>query len=704
MSTLNIQRFGEHGESATQSGQSRLNKYLKRLQQNDEPITTHHANHNEADKKRKLAESGNDSVSSPPHKKLKRSLTPPPTVAHCLSFEDNLNEQCINSTNASSHSLATQQNHNALQTTERGKEEDDDDDDDEEDDNEQKEEQPQQQHHPLYKLTAFPEVALPEIVDPEKTLMPKPIWMEKGNKIISDITDGSSAASRADHHSLNSLRLDARLIATLKSEGYASYFSVQKNVIPAVIRGAIQKRDIAVCAPTGSGKTLAYVLPICHTLCKELSESTHRLRALVVSPSRDLALQIYLIFEKFAKSVGLKIGLSAGQTSLREEQQMMIGTNSLSMYRPCSSQNTASDGNGKRDQTGIDILVCTPGRLVDHLNHTQGFTLQSLQYLVLDEADRLLLEGIYQDWLFRLNQVLESRQMIERHKFETAQNDEMESKAMEELPTYNGWVCLSSRKSRVYEYKPYLLKILLSATLTHDPKIISSLKLNDPMYFAAATDKEYLIPASIEQYFVACKDRDKLAYFLALIDSLHQHKKMVVCFCQTVETAHRLKRMVEIAFNVVHEMESLKIAEFSRLVAQSQRPRILRQFRANKIQLLICSDAMARGLDVACLDCVINYECPRNVENYVHRIGRTARGIGEGTAFTFMSGSEETQFTSLLQECVENGTKLKAFQVNEKSVAFHQKHMRQYRQLLTDALSKEENGELQHNAPYTINV
>ena len=139
----------------------------------------------------------------------------------------------------------------------------------------------QHEHHPIYDITSFPAIKLPDVVNPEKTLMPEPIWMKKGQKIISDITDkpteaemtmncyhDSSKDDSSENHSLNSLRLDSRLIKLLKSERYESYFPVQKNVIPAVVRGIIQKRDIAVCAPTGSGKTLSYVLPICHVcLC-----------------------------------------------------------------------------------------------------------------------------------------------------------------------------------------------------------------------------------------------------------------------------------------------------------------------------------------------------------------------------------------------------------------------------------------------------
>ena len=130
----------------------------------------------------------------------------------------------------------------------------------------QEDEQPKEEdlHHPIYDITSFPEIKLPQIMNPEETLMPEPIWMKKGNKIIADISERNETEQYTKDHSLSALRLDSRLIDALKFDGYKSYFPVQRNVIPAVIRGMTQKRDIAVCAPTGSGKTLSYILPICH--------------------------------------------------------------------------------------------------------------------------------------------------------------------------------------------------------------------------------------------------------------------------------------------------------------------------------------------------------------------------------------------------------------------------------------------------------
>ena len=123
-----------------------------------------------------------------------------------------------------------------------------------------------QKVHPIYNLTNFPEYKLPELGDSDKALAEQPVWMKKGKRIITDIPPAlkRKALSENAKSSLDSLKLDQRIMRALAKEGYTSWFPVQINIIPAVVRGSIQKRDIAVCAPTGSGKTLAYALPICH--------------------------------------------------------------------------------------------------------------------------------------------------------------------------------------------------------------------------------------------------------------------------------------------------------------------------------------------------------------------------------------------------------------------------------------------------------
>ena len=237
------------------------------------------------------------------------------------------------------------------------------------------------QYGKIFKLTEFPEYNFLKITSEEqkKKLMMKPIFIDQGN-VISNL-NAMNIDDNDDAFKLDCLKLDSRLIDELKSEGYTKYLGVQKHVIPSVIKGYYNNNDIALCAPTGSGKTLTYILPICHLLCNQ-NINNNKLKCLIVAPTRDLALQIYLVSKKIADAVDLKIALSAAQKSFAYEQSIIV-TNELNDFEYNVNNDNIRDSHFNiTDKTQIDILVCTPGRLIDHLEHTNGFTLQNLQILV----------------------------------------------------------------------------------------------------------------------------------------------------------------------------------------------------------------------------------------------------------------------------------------------------------------------------------
>jgi ATP-dependent RNA helicase DDX51/DBP6 len=163
--------------------------------------------------------------------------------------------------------------------------------------------------------------------------------------------------------------------------GIGSLFATQAKVIPTILKR--RQNDVCVAAPTGSGKTLTYVLPIVQRLATRV---VVRLRALVVVPSRDLVSQVHDVFARFCGPLGLRVGSAHGQTSFRQEQDSLVD-----MHAPSLPGGTSK----------VDILVCTPGRLMDHLQTTKGFTLQHLSFLVIDEADRLLAQH-YNDWVHQV--------------------------------------------------------------------------------------------------------------------------------------------------------------------------------------------------------------------------------------------------------------------------------------------------------------
>ena len=315
------------------------------------------------------------------------------------------------------------------------------------------------------------------------------------------------------------------LVSNLVEEGHAHFFPIQALVIPDVILAEeydMRARDICVAAPTGSGKTLAFVLPVLNALAHR---QVRRLRALVVLPSRDLAKQVYQVFERYAKGSDLKIGLSLGQSDFRTEQtQLLLGgsegeidnsdhrssTKNLAhlqhLLNPgslplaleaCREQleyvSGAADG-GKSPPlpqggiSAVDVLVCTPGRLVDHCDNTPGFTLQHLRFLVIDEADRLLSQS-YHGWIARVfdSAKAASRNMatLDNHKdLSTLASDPMTWRLSDggggggAGSTYMGNVGTLCRPVQ-------LRKLLYSATLSKDPQKLAALTLVNPKHFNA---------------------------------------------------------------------------------------------------------------------------------------------------------------------------------------------------------------------------
>ncbi|KAF9230584.1 P-loop containing nucleoside triphosphate hydrolase protein [Melanogaster broomeanus] len=288
-------------------------------------------------------------------------------------------------------------------------------------------------------------------------------------KVINPSTSESLPLSSSED--VDSTGLSARTRKRLLELGINELFAVQTVLLPFLIRhGAAGQslyspysplRDVCVSAPTGSGKTLAYVLPILETLSNRVVTC---LRALIVLPTRDLVNQVRETFEVVGKGRGLKIGTATGQHSFPHERAQLVSE-------------TASELQGGSSK--VDILVCTPGRLMDHLNGTPNFSLQHLRFLVIDEADRLLSQS-FQDWLVQVLAAIHHR-IPSEDVFESPSNDP-------HLVPSNGSLApaflrplsevdVSERK------EPSCQKLLFSATLTRDPGKLTSLGLREPKYF-----------------------------------------------------------------------------------------------------------------------------------------------------------------------------------------------------------------------------
>ncbi|XP_054450404.1 ATP-dependent RNA helicase DDX51 [Pteronotus mesoamericanus] len=415
----------------------------------------------------------------------------------------------------------------------------------------------------------------------------------------------------------------------LRAHGISSFFPVQAAVIPALLestaggflvgRGGYQPRDLCVSAPTGSGKTLAFVIPVVQAL---LRRAVCRVRALVVLPTKELAQQVSKVFNIYTDATPLRVALVTGQKSLAREQESLV-------------QETA-DG----FRCLADIVVATPGRLVDHIDQTPGFSLQHLRFLVVDEADRMI-DSMHQSWLPRVVAAAFPRE-------DTRDPCSLLQRRRPHALTAASTCCPQMP----------LQKLLFSATLTQNPEKLQQLGLHQPRLFStrparggpgggAAVDADadsggkYTFPSGLSHHYVPCRLRSKPLAVLHLV--LQRGFSRVLCFTNSRETAHRL-------FLLVQAFGGVTVAEFSSRCGPGWRKTILKQFEQGKIQLLISTDATARGIDVPGVQLVVNYDAPQYLRTYVHRVGRTARAGNTGQAFTLLLKVQERKFLRMLTE------------------------------------------------------
>ncbi|XP_041344748.1 ATP-dependent RNA helicase DDX51 isoform X2 [Pyrgilauda ruficollis] len=417
-----------------------------------------------------------------------------------------------------------------------------------------------------------------------------------------------------------------RLLRKLQMNGIHSFFPVQAEVIPAILgsaaggylqgRGGYRPRDICVSAPTGSGKTLSFVIPIVQVL---LDRVVCHVRALVVLPTKELAQQVSKVFNIYTDGTGLKVVLITGQKSFAKEQEMLV-QKKVTGY--CSL---------------ADIVVATPGRLTDHINQTPGFSLTQLRFLIVDEADRMI-DDMHQNCL---NQIVKAAFQGENGSG---------SNTLFQRTKPGPLTAASSCSPQIP-----LQKLLFSATLTQDPEKLQQLDLFQPRLFTSVyseknrdgaeaeqnTNNKYTLPEGLSQCYVPCDLNSKpllLLYFM-----LKMKFTRVLCFTNSREASHRL-------FLLVQAFGGVTVAEFSSRLTPNERKRTMKEFDQGKIQLLISTDATARGIDVKGVNYVINYDAPQFIRTYIHRVGRTARAGEAGVAFSLVLRIQERRFLRMLRD------------------------------------------------------
>lgn len=350
---------------------------------------------------------------------------------------------------------------------------------------------------------------------------------------------------------------DPTLLEGIESMGFKTPTPIQEEAIPAILQG----RDLMGSAQTGTGKTAAFLLPVVHRIIT--SEKVNRTRALVIVPTRELALQI---------------------------DQHMEG---FSYFTPVSSIAVYGGGDGNlftREKNaliqGTEVVICTPGRMIAHLNNDY-VDFGGLETLILDEADRMLDMGFYDDII-----------RIIRHLPEKRQN------------------------------------LMFAATMPAEIRELANNVLRDPVEVNIALAK----PAdNVLQAAYVVHDRQKLPLTVHLLKD--RGLQSVIVFCATKAAAKVLGRQLK--------NEGLVAQDIHSDLEQSERKEIMRQFRNRRINIVVATDLLSRGIDVEDIDLIINYDVPREGEDYIHRIGRTARAESEGVAITLIGEYEQHQFARI---------------------------------------------------------
>jgi ATP-dependent RNA helicase RhlE len=360
------------------------------------------------------------------------------------------------------------------------------------------------------------------------------------------VTGNSEGETIESGESFSVLGLSAEVLEAVRDAGYKDPTPIQQQAIPLILKG----RDVMGLAQTGTGKTAAFTLPI----IERLTGGPRRTRVLILTPTRELCVQVEGSFSKYARYAPVSVAPVYGGVPLDPQEKQL--------------------------RAGVDVIVATPGRLIDHVER-QNVVFDDLEVLVLDEADRMLDMGF-------------APQI---------------SRIVSEIP-------------------PYRQTLLFSATMPPEVEALARKYLRKPVLVqvgrrsaAANTVKHYVYPVP--------NDRKS-----ALLAELLRREGMesVLVFTRTKHGADRVVRHLQ--------SEGIDAAAMHADKTQPQRTRALEDFKSGRVCVLVATDIAQRGLDISGISHVINYDVPQQAEDYVHRIGRTGRAASEGDAFTFMAPDE----------------------------------------------------------------
>ena len=362
--------------------------------------------------------------------------------------------------------------------------------------------------------------------------------------------------------SFQSLGLSEALLKAVSKKGYTTPSPIQQKAIPPVLAG----KDVLASAQTGTGKTAGFTLPLLHILSENPKEKFRPVRALILTPTRELAAQVYANVREYSEFLNLRSAVIFGGVNQKPQAAAI--------------------------RQGIDILVATPGRLLDLQN--QGLlSLKRIEIFVLDEADRMLDMGFLRDIERIIKSMPEKRQ-----------------------------------------------NLMFSATFSKDIKKLAHGILNNPVH-VEATPENTTVDAITQKVYRVAKGL-KTGLIIKLISD--GNWKQVLVFGRTKHGANKLcEKMVKagITAAAIHGNKS-----------QGARTKALAGFKSGRVRVLVATDIAARGLDIPLLPHVINFELPNIPEDYVHRIGRTGRAGASGEALSLVS-ADETSFLRGIEKLIE---------------------------------------------------
>ena len=374
------------------------------------------------------------------------------------------------------------------------------------------------------------------------------------------------------------LSLDDKLLRAVASQGYATMTPIQAKAIPIVLAG----RDVMGAAQTGTGKTAAFSLPLLHKMLQHenasMSPARHPVRALVIAPTRELADQVAANIKGYAAQTKLRVAVVYGGIDMKPQTLEL--------------------------KAGVEVLVATPGRLLDHIE-AKNCVLNQVEYVVLDEADRMLDIGFLPDL------------------------------------------------QRILSYLPKARQTLLfSATFSPEIKRLAESYLQDPVLVEVA--RPNATATNVEQRFYSVTTDDKRRAVLKLLKERALTQALV--FVNSKLGCARLARSFErdgLRTNALHGDKS-----------QDERLKALDAFKRGEVDVLVATDVAARGLDIVDLPAVFNFDVPFNAEDYVHRIGRTGRAGASGLAVTLVASSD-TRLIADIERLIKKKIELEPLELDD---------------------------------------